>query len=76
MKRNTGGVTSKSTLDQIRPIMKKISLVLLLPIFLSLLGILWLVEGKDVSRQQSLEEGEDSFVSMPAEEVDKANEGK
>jgi len=76
MKRNTGGVTSKSTLDQFRPIMKKISLVLLLPIFLSLLGFLWLVEGMDVSEQQSLEEGEGSFVSMPAEEVDKANEGK
>ena len=76
MKRNTGGVTSKSTLDQFRPIMKKISLVLLLPIFLSLLGFLWLVEGMDVSGQQSLEEGEGSFVSMPAEEVDKANEGK
>ena len=76
MKRNMGGVTSKSTLDQFRPIMKKISLVLLLPIFLSLLGFLWLVEGMDVSEQQSLEEGEDSFVSMPAEEVDKANEGK
>ncbi len=76
MKRNTGGVTSKSTLDQFRPIMKKISLVLLLPIFLSLLGFLWLVEGMDVSGQQSLEEGEGNFVSMPAEEVDKANEGK
>ena len=76
MNRNTGGVTSKSTLDQIRPIVKKISLVLLLPIFLSLLGILCLVEGMDVSRQQSLEEGEDSFVSMPAEEVDQANEGR
>ena len=76
MKGNTGGVTSKSTLDQFRQIMKKISLVLLLPIFLSLLGFLWLVEGMDVSEQQSLEEGEDSFVSMPAEEVDKANEGK
>ena len=76
MKRNTGGVTPKSTLDQFRPIMKKISLVLLLPIFLSLLGFLWLVEGMNVSGQQSLEEGEGSFVSMPAEEVDKANEGK
>ena len=76
MKRNTGGVTSKSTLDQFRPIMKKISLVLLLPIFLSLLGILWIIEGMDVSEQQSLEEGEGSFVSMPAEEVDNANEGR
>ena len=76
MKRNMGGVTSKSTLDQIRPMMKKISLVLLLPVFLSLLVILCLVEGMDVSRQQSLEEGEDSFVSMPAEEVDQANEGR
>ena len=87
MKRNTGGVTSKSTLDQFRPIMKIyrsanwapikiISLVLLLPIFLSLLGFLWIIEGMDVSEQQSLEEGEGSFVSMPAEEVDKANEGK
>jgi hypothetical protein len=56
--------------------MKKISLVLLLPIFLSLLGFLWLVEGMYVSGQQSLEEGEGRFVSMPAEEVDKANEGK
>ena len=76
MKRNTGGVTSKSTLDQFRPIMKKISLVLLLPIFLSLLGFLWLVEGMYVSGQQSLEEGEGRFVSMPAEEVDRANEGR
>lgn len=87
IKRNTGGVTSKSTLDQFRPIMKIyrsanwapikiISLVLLLPIFLSLLGFLWLIEDMAVSGQQSLEEGEGSFVSMPAEEVDKANEGK